>query len=410
MKSNLAIYSKFIIITGAVFMADCSDRTEYAAVIDAGSSGSRIRVYQIENAGKDSIPKVFEIGNEDKSLQMKIEPGISELKNKEKDGEINSENIKEYLSPLFSAGKHILSKKGLSEKQIRNVPIYLGATAGVRRLPADRQAKLMSLTSSAMKDSGFLSKGALVLSGEFEGVYAWICVNSMRGTLGGAVHQTFGIIEMGGASTQITFVPELGPSQSPRRFRLGGIEYPLYSYSYNALGINEARALLYHSECRNTEGNYQKCKSKIADNLNADRFCGTTSTCGLQGVSQPAPKGNFIALGNFANLGFDLGMTYLSPIKLDEAGELICTSSEKDIKEKFPALKDTPKRFLNGVCFHSALTSVMLGGNLGGYDGLGFSQDSKNIEPVKAVNNEAPSWTKGLIIMEKTENHTWESQ
>lgn len=410
MNPKLALYSKFLILSGAVFMADCSDRAEYAAVIDAGSSGSRIRVYQIENSGKDSIPKVFEIGNEDKSLQMKIEPGISELRNKEKDSEINSENIKDYLSPLFSAGKQILLKKGLSEKQIRNVPIYLGATAGVRRLLAERQAKLMSLTSSALKDSGFLSKGALVLSGEFEGVYAWICVNSMRGTLGGAAHQTFGIIEMGGASTQITFVPELGPSQSPRRFRLGGIEYPLYSYSYNALGINEARTLLYQSECRNTKGNYQKCKSKIADNLNADRFCGTTSTCGLQGVSQPPPKGNFTALGNFANLGSDLGLTHLSPMKLDEAGAVICTNTEKEIKEKFPALKDTPQKFLNGVCFHTALTSVMLGGNLGIYDGLGFSADPDSIEAARTINGEAPSWTKGLVIMEKTGNRTWESE
>ena len=52
----------------------------------------------------------------------------------------------------------------------------------------------------------------------------------------------------------------------------------------------------------------------------------------------------------------------------------------------------------------------MLSGNGKGYDGLGFTADSESIEPVRSVNNEVPSWTKGLVIMEKTGNHTWESE
>ena len=426
MNFRKTVFIKIFILC-TVFTADCTGRNsvsgastdsgergevgrqlEYAAVIDAGSSGSRIRIYRIAGIGKDLIPEVTELGTEDKTLQMKIEPGISELNGRNEN--LSPEKLGEYLNPLFASGKSILSKEGLREDQFRNVPIYFGATAGVRRLSQERQTKLMNLVSSVLKDSGFLSKGALVVSGEFEGVYAWTCINSLKGTLGAKTKDTYGILEMGGASTQITFVPEKGPYQSPRRFRLGEREYPLYSYSYNALGINEARALLDHSECRNPKGNYEKCKAKIALDLNADRFCGTTTACGLQGVSQPAPGGKFIALGNFANLGTDLGLTYLSSVKLDEAGKQICRSSEEKIREMFPGLSKTPQKFLNGTCFHSALTSVMLSGNGKGYDGLGFTADSESIEPVRSVNNEAPSWTKGLVIMEKTGNHTWESE
>jgi len=55
---------------------------------------------------------------------------------------------------------------------------------------------------------------------------------------------------MGGASTQITFVPEY-PAKIPRGYnesvRLYGTEYEMYTYSYQCYGLNEAyRRYLAH--------------------------------------------------------------------------------------------------------------------------------------------------------------------
>lgn len=51
---------------------------------------------------------------------------------------------------------------------------------------------------------------ARVLSGEEEGVFGWLTVNYLLGTL--ASPHTLGALDMGGASTQISFIPDQGQS------------------------------------------------------------------------------------------------------------------------------------------------------------------------------------------------------
>lgn len=46
-----------------------------------------------------------------------------------------------------------------------------------------------------------------VCAGEEEGVYGWLTVNKARGTLFAHPHETTGAIDLGGASSQITFSP-----------------------------------------------------------------------------------------------------------------------------------------------------------------------------------------------------------
>jgi len=62
--------------------------------------------------------------------------------------------------------------------------------------------------------------------------------------------KTLGALDMGGASTQITFVPE-NPAKIEPIYNcsvgLYGIEYKLYTHSYLCYGVNEAyRQYLAH--------------------------------------------------------------------------------------------------------------------------------------------------------------------
>ena len=62
--------------------------------------------------------------------------------------------------------------------------------------------------------------------------------------------QTLGALDMGGASTEITFAPENAAAMNPH-FRetveLFGKHYEVYSYSYQCYGVNEAyRRYLSH--------------------------------------------------------------------------------------------------------------------------------------------------------------------
>ncbi|KAG8084504.1 hypothetical protein GUJ93_ZPchr0010g9976 [Zizania palustris] len=78
---------------------------------------------------------------------------------------------------------------------------------------------------------------AEVIPGSYEGIYAWVAANYALGTLGGDPHKAIGIIELGGASAQLTFVSDevLAPELS-RNFTFGETTYTLYSNSFLNFG------------------------------------------------------------------------------------------------------------------------------------------------------------------------------
>jgi apyrase len=79
------------------------------------------------------------------------------------------------------------------------------------------------------------------IAGRDEGIYAWVSANYALGTLHGDPLQTTGIIELGGASTQVTFVPEVLPPPSFKHtLELGGKAFVLYSYSFLNFGQEAA--------------------------------------------------------------------------------------------------------------------------------------------------------------------------
>lgn len=56
-------------------------------------------------------------------------------------------------------------------------------------------------------------------------------------------HKTLGALDMGGASTEITFIPEDPSSIEPgfkQSVQLHGTDYTVYSHSYQCFGQNEA--------------------------------------------------------------------------------------------------------------------------------------------------------------------------
>ena len=97
-----------------------------------------------------------------------------------------------------------------------------------------------------------MSNSAAILSGEDEGAFSWACANYLKHTLQpalAAVHEagplalgaieTVGALDLGGASTQITFVPAAGTQWDPQdksTLRLYGQDLELYTHSYLCYG------------------------------------------------------------------------------------------------------------------------------------------------------------------------------
>ncbi|PNX74393.1 putative apyrase 6-like protein [Trifolium pratense] len=71
-----------------------------------------------------------------------------------------------------------------------------------------------------------------------EGVYAWVVANYALGTLGGDPSETTGIIELGGASAQVTFVSrEAMLPLFSRTVKFRNVTYNLYSHSLLHFGL-----------------------------------------------------------------------------------------------------------------------------------------------------------------------------
>ncbi|UXI20209.1 Transcription factor SOX-2 [Sarcoptes scabiei] len=203
------------------------DKLQYAVLIDAGSSGSRVYIY-VWSPHSGDLRQLLKIrvlrDNLGKELYLTITPGLSACAS-------NTSNATDYISPLLEfASKHIPKQKHAE------TPVYLLATAGMRLLEKSIQdAILANLRSGIPKRFSFLftPKNVEIISGKDEGIYSWIALNYLTGRFDHTFEKdlttiendnkrwtrmkTVSMIEMGGASIQIAF--EITSNQQYERLK-----------------------------------------------------------------------------------------------------------------------------------------------------------------------------------------------
>lgn len=238
----------------------------HAILIDAGSSGSRVHVYEFSgplNPGE--LPQVKPASVHD-AWTMKIEPGVSSFGD-------HPQDLAEYLLPLLQFALDTVKTEAASE-----TPLFLMATAGLRLLDDEERNLITSKLCEAIAlfPFKFACENVKVISGEMEGVYGWVSANYLMNTLNTASSgtssgpKTLGFMDLGGASTQITF------EVKPESHRTGGIllnlsldksnkglEYHLYSASHLGFGANEARKRYIHTQVANP--NFMNAPHAIMD-------------------------------------------------------------------------------------------------------------------------------------------------
>ncbi|XP_077005078.1 ectonucleoside triphosphate diphosphohydrolase 2 [Tamandua tetradactyla] len=233
-------------------------------------------------------------------------------------------------------------------------PLYLGATAGMRLLnltSPDASAKVLEAVTRTLAQYPFDFRGARILSGQDEGVFGWVTANYLlekfikygwEGRWFRPRKGTLGALDLGGASTQITFETD-SPVEDPAseiQLQLYGQNYRVYTHSFLCYGRDQvlrrmlAGALqthgfhpcwpkgystqvllqdIYDSPC--TAAQQQSafnrsvrvglsgssdpglCHDLVASlfNFSSCRF----SRCSFDGVFQPPVTGNFIAFSAF---------------------------------------------------------------------------------------------------------------
>uniref|UniRef100_A0A8C9EK92 Ectonucleoside triphosphate diphosphohydrolase 8 n=1 Tax=Pavo cristatus TaxID=9049 RepID=A0A8C9EK92_PAVCR len=208
-------------------------RKKYGLVFDAGSTHTALYVYQ--------WPADKENGT---GIVSQVESCT-----------VNGSGISSYADNPAEAGaslKPCLDKAMtiIPAEQQRETPTYLGATAGMRLLRyGTKAAQVFDEVTKAIREYPVDFRGAQILTGNEEGAFGWITVNYLLETFikvwgkwtHPPVENVVGALDLGGASTQITFLPGTTTDDNNTRalLRLYGTNYSVYTHSYLCYGQKE---------------------------------------------------------------------------------------------------------------------------------------------------------------------------
>ena len=420
----------FAVILG---ITDASDRWFYSIVIDAGSKGSRVIIFKWQP--ETSLPR--------KTIQIPIQvaakavnPGLAAFA-------LNATVVKDPLKELIDFAVDVLEPLSSVYDLI---PVYLKATAGLRDLiPTARDGIMRETIQFISGYSPFYFKPdhALVISGEEEGAYGWLTVNALKGVLGkDSGESTYGIIDLGGASMQVSFVPETNHYVLQNCYPLTLTDqttYRLYAKSYLHYGIVEANRRLaaniitenilkvdsvraienpcFYSGMEFTpdfatdeykipisvkmtgSGDFSECVRALKRLFDKDDIQCWVRDCTFDGVYQPRLDSRpFIGAGNVGKILQIAGVPARSSLKNIRAVAIrICSMTYEHIQSEF--LNESTKT-QKDLCFSISYIYTLL------TYGLGFTisdvsdptQNQSQIEFTGFIDHTKVDWALGAII------------
>ncbi|KAK2853334.1 Guanosine-diphosphatase [Arthroderma sp. PD_2] len=222
---------------------------QYALMIDAGSTGSRIHVYRFNNCGPTPA-----LENEEFKMTEKKEGGSGLSSYRE-----DAEGAAKSLDPLME-----VAMKTVPEEYRSCSPVAVKATAGLRMLGKEMSDNILKAVRTRLETVypfpvvSEAQGGVEIMEGKDEGVYAWITTNYLLGNIGSPEETpTAAIFDLGGGSTQIVFQPTFknkGPDgllekmhEGDHKYALkfGGRDFTLYQHSHLGYGLMAARSAIH---------------------------------------------------------------------------------------------------------------------------------------------------------------------
>ncbi|KAL5217184.1 hypothetical protein ABZP36_017868 [Zizania latifolia] len=387
----------------------------FAVIIDGGSTGTRVHVFATRPDGRPDLAR---------SAVMRVSPGLSSFA-------AEPARAGNSLRPLIDFSMERVGGAGSAAA----TEVRLMATAGLRLLEERVQEAILSSCRDVLRASGFRFEDpwAEVIPGSDEGIYAWVAANYALGTLGGDPHKTIGIIELGGASAQLTFVSDevLAPELS-RNFTFGDTTYTLYSNSFLNFGQNAAQDSFHEilrsrdsskngtlvdpcapkgysrieeviskssnvssSKLENQyvdsgDGDFTECRSSSLVLLKKGKEKCQYQQCHLGPTFVPELRGHFLATENFYFTSKFFGLKQSSSLSdFVLAGEQFCNKDLSTLRQKYPNQSDDD---FSRYCFSSAYIVALL------HDSLGVPLDDKRIEYSNQVGDIQVEWALGAFI------------
>ncbi|XP_006155447.1 ectonucleoside triphosphate diphosphohydrolase 3 [Tupaia chinensis] len=410
---------------------------KYGIVLDAGSSRTTVYVYEwpAEKENNTGVVSQTFVCNVKGS-------GISSYWKNPQDAPKAFEDCMEKVKGQIPTHLH------------RSTRIHLGATAGMRLLRLQNETaanEVLESIQNYFKSQPFDFRVAQIISGQEEGVYGWITANYLMGNFLEKnlwhmwVHphgvETVGALDLGGASTQISFVAEgeVEPNSSDSvQVSLYGYKYSLYTHSYQCYGRNEAEkrflAVLLQNSSSKTRvinpcyprdysttftmgrvfdslctkeqapkiynptdvitfegtGDATLCREKVASIFDY-KACHNQNTCSFDGVFQPRVKGPFVAFAGFYYTASALNLT--GSFSLDAFNSSTWNFCSYDWSQLPHLLPKFDEEYARSYCFSAHYIYHLL------VNGYKFTEETwPQIQFKKEVANSSIAWSLGYML------------
>ncbi|XP_072037470.1 ectonucleoside triphosphate diphosphohydrolase 8-like isoform X2 [Amphiura filiformis] len=435
-----------VVILSVFYVKDCVE-SGHGIVFDAGSSHTNMSIYKWPDDTTNGTGKVQQIGS------CQAEGG----------------GIADYQENPAEAGPSLegcldQAKSNVAQDEHKATPQYLGATAGMRLLNATEPSTSNAIFESVREVMGSYPFNftrplyqARILQGGEEGTFGWLSTNYLSNTLNegpGSLMEsvttalsyvtsgiqadakpTLGAMDLGGASTQMSFIPE-DPSALPAGYdyylRLYGTDYHVYSHSYLCYGINEIlrrykaqivensgylnatdnpcaavgyteavdAAYLWTPPCSTPHGSGPNATTYyLVGTSNAVKCAEITSQlfnyttcdkppCSFDGVHQPKPYGKFLAFSVFAKVFEGLNLSTKPTMKeVNDTRYDFCNKTYDELKA-MPGYN----KYLLLYCFEIHYIWTLW------VDGYKFGEDNWDIEVVSDIKGVELGWSLGYMI------------
>uniref|UniRef100_H3CZH6 nucleoside diphosphate phosphatase n=1 Tax=Tetraodon nigroviridis TaxID=99883 RepID=H3CZH6_TETNG len=372
----------------------------YAVMFDAGSTGTRIHVFTFIHTHSEELPVL------DNEMFYSTKPGLSAYVDSP---EMAAQTVRTMLK---------VAKKAVPRLEWKRTPVLLRATAGLRLLPAGKAQALLDQVQRVFDESPFFvpDNSVSIMNGTKEGILAWITMNFLTGHLKKESESTVGILDLGGGSTQITFLPKLKKTIEDvpgadyvARFDVLNTTFELYSHSYlgngqmvarlAALGALEAKDLewrVFKSSCLPKKfrgewsfGGLTYQVSGDPDGYTGYKTCYQEVLKAVKGIiHQPFELEDntvFYAFSYYYDGAVDAGL-----ISGVHGGSLQVRDFKRKAKEVCSKTTKHPP-VLPFLCMDMTYVTCLL------KDGFGF-KESTVLQLSKKVNNVESSWALGAIL------------
>lgn len=391
---------------------------QYGAVLDAGSSSTKVRVYSLEKVpGK--IPKVEEL------FYRKVKPGISAFKD-------NVSEITTYISQIMAA-----ISEAVPAPQLSVTPVFFMATAGLRLLDENATREIVAGVEAAMADTRlnpfvYDEEYVHILSGEEEALFAWITVNYLNHFFEDSSplpSESYGLVELGGGSLQISFIPDDPIYAGKMTIQLGGRDYDIYAHSHLSYGatLMDKRVLEYlikenpyasviahpcmlRGDSTNYTfgektiglvggGNASLCENILQHYLSPqDTDMCSPRPCSIGQVYQPPVRNrNFFTFGLIYYLAYDLGVLSgpgkLDLLKLQSNVRTYCRETLQEVTDK----RKIDSKWASRNCQDGLYIPLI-------FSALGFNLNTNQIFAGKDIDDKTIAWSLGAILYEEERN------